>query len=421
MAACALWSLTPPSAQANALGCSPCEGFGAVATQLDDNPKPDLAYAWVAQGKGYYGVSANLANERSGEAERFNKDGKMLDYPPVAWKPLGDIPGATAGVGLAAGKIDQNAAPDLLFAWLDEKGGIHYRVGMDADANGVAAWSDAISAPGQVVGKSRGLGAAMAELTGNARPELVVAWGVVQPDGKARGYYRVGFDLDEKGAAKSWSEPFPVANGAALNTLGVELKGVGLTLENVDLNYALDLIFSWSASAKGTGTLLMNVGLNLDAQGRARGWSDKVTPLPMVAIGGAGAGLASARVDNKPQPDFIAAWGAPQGFPGGVREYVALNQEPVPAYQPTEADLNTQGDETTGLSRASVNTQIAKGIYSPAMLEEYVRAHMTDTPIIPEQIEQVNRALDALAVDDTVRGELEALILQRLGIQSGAL
>jgi hypothetical protein len=82
----------------------------------------------------------------------------------------------------------------------------YYRIGFQLDRNGVASggWSDPIAIPGWFGGENQGGGVAVADLSGNGRPDLFI-FHVDNPGGENAGYYRVVYDLMPNGQPARWT------------------------------------------------------------------------------------------------------------------------------------------------------------------------------------------------------------------------
>jgi hypothetical protein len=198
------------------------QGAGAAATDLDGNGRPELLL---------------MAYDNPGGANAFRYTiGWNLDAQGKAasWSTHAQVPGVGwEGQGAAAviGQIDANPRPDVIFAAYDNPGGANnfrYRVGLNLDARGNATWAaNFVDVPG-VGWEGQGLGAALHNLDGNARPDLVLL-AYDNPSGANSFRYRTGVNLDANGVAQSWQPGFQTLAG-----MGWEGQGAGLAMGCID-------------------------------------------------------------------------------------------------------------------------------------------------------------------------------------------
>lgn len=132
----------------------------------------------------------------------------------AAWSPWRDVPDWTSwenqGADLAVADITGNGRPDLIVLRVDAPQGQNaglYRVGFDLGTDGqiTGGWSPWIPIPDWFSWENQGAGLAIGDITGNGRPDLVVFMIDDVPNGQNRGVHRIGRDLDATGAAASWS------------------------------------------------------------------------------------------------------------------------------------------------------------------------------------------------------------------------
>ena len=213
---------------------------------------------------------------------------------PVQWGERIGVPGwfgeADQGGGLALADIDEDGRPELVVLHIDnpttENRG-YYRIGWNPGADGIpSGWSDPIPVPGWFGWETQGAGVAIADISGNGRPDLVVLH-VDAPSGQNRAYYRIGWDLDAAGTAASWSRPIPIPEG-----LGEETLGAGVAIADVSGSGRPDLI---AFNVDQTGVGRYRIGRDLDAAGTAIGWSASVRAEHAMGLDTRAADIAVAR------------------------------------------------------------------------------------------------------------------------------
>jgi hypothetical protein len=268
-------------------------GGGTAIADIDGNGKPDLVLMGVdsSGGRGgnrfYYKLGLNL-----------NSDGTTSDWSHAKWAP--PILGASSsGGGAAIADIDGNGKPDLLFMVVDNPGGqnnFRYVIGWNLDASGdPVAWSPLKYAPASLpIGvDSAGGGAAIADIDGNGRPDLVFMV-VDNPDGMNNFRYTVGWNLDANGDPASWSEIKYVPASVAV---GHESAGGGADIADLDGNGRPDLVLSVVDNPDGINNFRYVVGWNLDAKGNPALWSPLRYAPTSLDIGAENAGGGAAMAD----------------------------------------------------------------------------------------------------------------------------
>lgn len=186
------------------------------------------------------------------------------------------IPGwaPTDAAGMAAADLSGDGRPDLLVV-----AGSRYRVGRSLDGDGAVAggWGDWMDVPGWR--GSADAGVALADLSGDGRPDLVLC---------ARGRYRVGRGLDADGAVTGgWTDWTPIPDWKA--------RAAGdVTLADLDGDGAQELIVVMAGRYR--------VGWKLDASGAVTGeWTDW-TAIPEWQPGdGVAADVADLDGDGRPE------------------------------------------------------------------------------------------------------------------------
>ncbi|AKT38553.1 FG-GAP repeat domain-containing protein [Chondromyces crocatus] len=214
-----------------------------------------------------------------GENHGYYRVGWGIDAEGMAtwgWSEPKAIPGwfgsEDQGAGIAAVDVNGSGRPDLVVLHIDNPVGEnhgYYRVGWDVDGAGtVASWSNVKPIPGWFGAETQGAGLAIADLDRNDRPDLVV-FHIDNPAGENHGHYRIGWNLDKSGNAKSWSSPKQVPGW-----FGAEDQGGGVALGDVDRDGRLDLLVFHIDNPGGENHGYYRIGYRLsDAGNVTRGWT----------------------------------------------------------------------------------------------------------------------------------------------------
>jgi Common central domain of tyrosinase/Polyphenol oxidase middle domain len=198
------------------------QGAGAAAADLDGNGQPELllmAYDNPGGENSFrYTIGWNL--DAQGRAANWSTHAQVRG---VGWEGQ--------GAAVVIGQIDTNPRPDFLFIAYDnpaQANSFRYRLGLNADAQGNATWAaNFVEVPG-VGWEGQGLGAALAGLDANARPDLLLL-SYDNPSGPNTFRYRTGLNLNTSGVAASWQAGFQSLPG-----MGWEGQGAGLALACID-------------------------------------------------------------------------------------------------------------------------------------------------------------------------------------------
>jgi len=198
-------------------------GGGAEIADIDRNGIPDLVlmsvddpgssnYFWY-----YIGWNLSVSGEPASWSGKFmvNTDGMDL-----------------TGGGLAIGDLDGNGLPEMVLMVIYNPAGANtawYKVGRNLDKNGNAAsWTKMRAAPFYLGDLSAGGGAALGDLNGNGKPDLVLM-DIDSPQGPNPFWYYIGWDIDINGNAVSWSNYMRPA-------VGNITSGGGLAIGDIDKN-----------------------------------------------------------------------------------------------------------------------------------------------------------------------------------------
>lgn len=223
----------------------------------------------------------------------FPRPASAVEVPGVGWEGQ--------GADLAVLSLNGNSRPDMILMAYDNPSGANsfrYRIGLDLDANGIAAsWLPGyIEVPG-VGWEGQGAGMAVAYLDSDPRPELILM-AYDNPSGANSFRYKIGWDLDASGHATHWTDHAQVPG------VGWEGQGAAVVIGQIDSNPRPDLIFVAYDNPSGANSFRYRVGFNVDAQGNAS-WSPDYVRVDGVGWEGQGAGAALASLDSNPRPDLV--------------------------------------------------------------------------------------------------------------------
>ncbi|GAB3185099.1 hypothetical protein FHX75_11720 [Micromonospora palomenae] len=184
---------------------------------------------------------------------------------------------------------------------------IAYWVGREADSGGAAAggWSGPYELPDPVSGDAAGLDVALADLDGDGRPELLVAYGVSRSGGTDnRVYYRVGWRLDESGVVtRGWTDSLPTPQQLD------RITAVGVDVVDMTGDQTPDLVVFAAGTLGGAPCARHLTGRAVNRRGRVvGGWTAPRAVVDEAAVADAdGAGIAVADVTGTRRPDLVVA------------------------------------------------------------------------------------------------------------------
>jgi hypothetical protein len=263
-------------------------GGGVAVTDLDGDGSPDLVVLVVdepaGRNRGVYRVGRGVG-----------ADGQVSG----GWTAWIDVPDwlmfQNQGADIAVADVTGSGRPDLLVLAVDDPGGVNrgvYRVGGDLDPDGrvTGGWTPWIDVPNWFSWENQGAGVAVADLTGNGRPDIVV-FTIDNPPGVNRAIYQVGRDLDANGVATGgWSGWQDVPDWFCW-----ENQGAAVAL--VDNGGAHDLVVFAVDDPPGTNQAFYRVlpGLRPDGTGAA-GWDTFMGVPNWFSWENQGAGVAVAAI-----------------------------------------------------------------------------------------------------------------------------
>ena len=178
----------------------------------------------------------------------------------------------TAGGGIALTDIKRNGNIDLVVFWVDHPSGGNqgfYRIGWNLDAKGNAAsWSDVMKVPGWFGDSTQGAGICTAFIRGVDRPDLVV-FHVDDPGGENVGYYRIGWTITGDGTVDTWTPPIVIPGW-----FGNDNQGGGIAAADLDGSGRPSLVVFHIDNPDGGNHAYLRVGRSVDSSGVVtKGWS----------------------------------------------------------------------------------------------------------------------------------------------------
>jgi Common central domain of tyrosinase len=226
------------------------------------------------------------------------------------WSDIKAVPGwfgaENQGAGITLADINNSGRPDLFIFHFDHPGSEkhgYYRVGWNLDGAGnvTGGWSDIKAVPGWFGWENQGAAIALADISGNGRPDLIVFHGD-NPQGENHGYYRIGWNLDDAGnVTGGWSDIKAVPDW-----FGAENQGAGIAVANLHGHGQRDLLIFHVDNPGGDNHGYYRVGFHLDATGNpSHGWSDIMPVSGWFGWENQGAGIAVGDIRGSGQPDLV--------------------------------------------------------------------------------------------------------------------
>jgi hypothetical protein len=275
-------------------------GADVSVFDISANGLPDLVVFFIDNpeddNKGYYRIGWDL------DANGFVTNGYTKAQPIPGW-----FGNESQGGGIAVANIGGGPRPDLVVFHIDHPAGGnvgYYRVGWNLDISGkvTGGWTPPVTVPGWFGNENQGGGIAIADISKNGMPDLVVMH-IDNPGGPNRGYYRIGWNVNGSGVVTGgWTSPIPIPGW-----FGNETQGAGIAVADVDNDGFLDLIVFNLDDPSGPNRGYYRIGKRLDAFGNVTGgWSTVVPIAGWFGNENQGGGIAAFDINGDGRMDFVA-------------------------------------------------------------------------------------------------------------------
>jgi hypothetical protein len=229
------------------------------------------------------------------------------------------------GGGSAFVDLNGNGKPEILMLAVDNPAGannLRYRIGWDMNGFGEpdGGWGSIRQvSPDDFSYHNAGGGLAAGDIDGNGRPDLLLM-GIDDSRGRNEFRYVIGWNLDEDGNVDSWSDFLEVPG------VGAVTDGGGACLFDFGGDGRLDLVLMGIDNPEGENEFRYRIGWDLDASGKASGWS-YTHKIAKSGLGHshAGGGAAIGDLDGNGWPEMVfMAIDDPKG-PNHIRYVIGWN------------------------------------------------------------------------------------------------
>ena len=221
-----------------------------------------------------------------------------------------------AGAGIAVADLNADGFPDLVVLQVDDPAGAssaYFRVGFGADDQlTIGQWTAWSPVPDWDSWFNEGTGVAIADISGNGQPDLLVFRVDAVPNGQNAGYYRIGWDVDAAGQVTGWSPWLAVPDWFPWFNAGADV-----TVADIDGDGLLDLVVLMVDSPPGRNQGYYRSG-PLNADGTVTAWRPWAAVPDWYFWENQGAGIAVADLDGDGSSELVVlAVDNPPGQNGG--------------------------------------------------------------------------------------------------------
>ena len=296
------------------------QGAAVASADVSGNGRPDLVVLMID----------NAPDQNSG-LYRVGADVDATGAVTGGWGPWQPVPDwfsfENQGAGIAVADVTGNGKLDVVVLLVDNppvQNQALYRVGADLDATGAVTggWGPWQPVPDWFSWENQGAGIAVADVTGNGKPDVVVLL-VDNPVGPNQGLYRIGRDLDATGAVTGgWGPWQPVPDWFSW-----ENQGAGIAVADVTGNGKPDVVVFAIDNPPTQNQGLYRIGHDVDHDAATHEWGTWLGVPNWFSWENQYAGIAVAALEGASQL-LVLMVDNPPGQNGGYVTAVRLTSDP---------------------------------------------------------------------------------------------